>query len=192
MKSLVLQPTEVAQWHALVNEAQAACQYSLDEVIESYLVFMLMRFCERPEMAHKIMAMEFLEAQGNDGRQPDRLRDVGDQCLLLSGLFPKLAEKRLVRVSYFVAIGRTAYDQLGSLVDRQSERLYRHLAETFVGVMDVLQAMRGLSGEPALTPLLAAELWGDTGSRVARQTLANCSEGAPVFTGGLSHNNSEH
>lgn len=192
MKSLVLQPTEVAQWHALVNEAQAVCHQSLGEAIESYLVFMLMRFCGQPEMAQKIMAMEFLEAQGKDSQQPCRLRDVGDQCLLFSGLFPQLAEKRLVRVSYFVAIGRTAYDQLGSLVDRQSERLYHHLAETFVGVMDVLQAMRGLSGEPALTPLLAAELLSDTGSQVARQTLADCSGGMPVFTGVQSHNFRKH
>ncbi len=94
MKSFVLQPTDTAQWHALVNDAQQAAQRNLDEAIESYLVFMLMRFAERPELAAKIMALEFLNAQTRDGQQHDKLRDVGDQCLLFpdySRKLPKVA-----------------------------------------------------------------------------------------------------
>lgn len=180
MKPLVLQPTDVAQWHALVAEAQAACQLSLDEVLESYLVFLLMRFAERPDLARRVMALEFLEAQRQDAHQADRLRDVGDHCLLFSGLFPQLAEARLVRVSYFVRIGRSAYDQLAVLLDRKRDQLYGRLADAFVAVMDVLHAMRGLGGEPVLRPLAAAELWADTGSRSAYgEILANCN-GLPM------------
>lgn len=179
MKSLVLQPTDVAQWHALVSEAQASCHQNLDEALESYLVFLLMRFADQPDLARKVMALEFLQAQRDTGQRTERLRDVGDQCLLFSGLFPQVAERRLVKVSYFVGIGRTAYDQLASLVDRQSDRLYGQLAQAFVGIMDVLHAMRGLSGEPALQPLAAAELWADTGSRSAYRTLAQHSDGLP-------------
>lgn len=188
MKTLVLQPTDLAQWHTLVHEAQQACHSRLDEVLESYLVFLLMRFCDQPQLVGKVMAMEFLEAQGAGEQQPARLRDVGDQCLLFSGLFPQLAERRLVRISYFVGIGRSAYDQLAQLVDRQSDRLYAQLAEAFVAVMDVLQAMRGLSGEAVLQPLAAAELWLDTGSRMARQTLGGLSETSVVVKGsGCKH-----
>jgi len=171
MTALVLQPTDLAQWHALVSEAQAACECNLEEALESYLVFLLMRFADRPELARKIMALEFLRAQQPNAGQAGDLRDVGDQCLLFSGLFPQIAEKRMVRVSYFVNIGRSAYDQLSSLVDRQSDRLFSNLAEGFVAIMDVLHAMRGLSGAPALQPLAAAELWADTGSRSAWQAI---------------------
>ena len=38
--------------------------------------------------------------------------------------------------------------------------------------MDVLQAMRGLSGQTVLEPLAAAELWQDTGSRQAYRDIA--------------------
>ncbi|TCK16887.1 hypothetical protein DFR30_0106 [Thiogranum longum] len=167
MTTLVLQPTDLAQWHALVAEAQQACDCNLEESLESYLVFLLMRFADRPELARKIMALEFLHAQQANAQQADNLRDVGDQCLLFSGLFPQIAEKRMVRVSYFVNIGRSAYGQLSSLVDRKSERLFSNLAGGFVAIMDVLHAMRGLSGVPVLQPLAAAELWADTGSRSA-------------------------
>ena len=88
MKSLVLQPTDTAQWHALVAEAQQACRHTLTETLESYLVFMLMRFTGRPDLVARAMALEFLDAQGEGCQQPDMLRDVGDKCLLFSGFFP--------------------------------------------------------------------------------------------------------
>jgi hypothetical protein len=181
MTSLVLQPTDTAQWHALVSDAQHACQQHLDEPLESYLVFMLMRFTERADLLARAMALEFLDAQTEAGfHQPDRLRDVGDKCLLFSGFFPQIAEKRLVRVSYFVSLGRSAYHQLAARVDRSSNSLYAQLAEAFVLVMDVLQAMRGMAGPPVLGPLAAAELWADTGSRAAFQALAEATTGIPV------------
>lgn len=180
MSSLVLQPTDLAQWHALVSEAQDACQYHLGEAIESYLVFLLMRFAERPELAQKVIALEFLQAQQASGQKADILRDVGDQCLLFSGLFPKIAERRMVRVSYFVRIGRTAYDQLGTLVDNKCEGTFSRLADAFVRAMDVLQAMRGLSGQPVLEPLAAAELWSETGSQSAYREIIRQTDGIPV------------
>ena len=182
MSSLVLQPTDLAQWHALVSDAQVACQQNLDEPIESYLVFLLMRFAERPELAQKVMALEFLHAQQASAQKTDILRDVGDQCLLFSGLFPKIAERRMVRVSYFVRIGRTAYDQLGTLVDHKSESMFSRLADCFVRVMDVMHAMRGLSGQSVLEPLAAAELWAETGSQSAYREIIRQSDGLPVQT----------
>lgn len=180
MSTLVLQPTDTAQWHALVAEAQQACCHSLDEPLESYLVFMLMRFTGRADLVARAMALDFLDAQTERNRQPDRLREVGDKCLLFSGFFPQIAEKRLVRVSYFVRLGRSAYQQLANLVDREADSLYARLADAFVPVMDVLQAMRGLSGEPVLGPLAAAELWADTGGRVAFRTVGEASDGLPA------------
>jgi len=79
-----------------------------------------------------------------------------------------------------VGIGRAAYDQLASLVDGHSDRLYGRLAEAFVAIMDVLQAMRGLSGETVLQPLAAAELWADTGSQSALRTLSETTDSLPV------------
>ena len=48
MKSLILHPTDIAQWYALVNEAQVASQLNLTENTESYLVFLLQRFSQTP------------------------------------------------------------------------------------------------------------------------------------------------
>lgn len=165
MRALVLEPTVTAQWHALVSDAEARSARHLDETLESYLVFLLMRFVARPALASSIMARDFLEGLATSGRLgQDRLRDVGDQCLLFSGLFPRRAERRMVRVSYYVDLGRAAYGHLAEDRTPGAGALFAQLAEGFVALMEVLQAMSTLTGAPALDLLQAIELWHDTGS----------------------------
>jgi hypothetical protein len=179
MAQLILEPTPQAQWQALVHEAQTACDRHLDETLESYLVFLLMRFADKPHCTARIMAEDYLNSQLLHGEQrADRLRDVGDHCLLFSGLFPQLAERRLVRISYFVTIGQSSYQQLSAVLDRGWSTVYRHLSEAFIVLMDVLHAMRGLGGDSVLTPLQALDLWQETGSRRCYQQV--CAGGAAI------------
>jgi hypothetical protein len=188
MNRLILEPTAVAQWQTLVQEAQQACDLNIDETLESYLVFLLMRFATRPYCTARIMAEDFLGSRTLQGAERiDRLRDVGDHCLLFSGLFPQLAERRLVQISYFVNIGRSSYRQLADVMDRGWARVYGNLSDAFVVLMDVLHAMRGLGGEPLLTPIQAFELWQETGSRRCYRQV--CADGrvVPLPARGKSH-----
>jgi hypothetical protein len=188
MSRLILEPTVVAQWQTLVQEAQQACDLNIDETLESYLVFLLMRFATQPHCTARIMAEDFLGSQSLQGtNRIDRLRDVGDHCLLFSGLFPQLAERRLVQISYFVNIGRSSYRQLADVMDRGWARVYGNLSDTFVVLMDVLHAMRGLGGEPLLTPIQALELWQETGSQRSYRQV--CADGhvLPLPGTGISH-----
>jgi hypothetical protein len=173
MKQLILDSTPQAQWQSLVHEAQASCERRLDEALESYLVFLLMRFTRNPQCTARVMAEDYLQACAcRRGERIGRLRDVGDHCLLFSGLFPQLAEHRLVSISYFVNLGRSAYLQLSDLLDHGWALVYGHLSEAFVVLVDILQAMRELDGSAVLTPMQAMELWQDTGSRRCYQQIS--------------------
>lgn len=184
MRALLLQPTSTAHWHALVSEAEDKCRCRLDEDLESYLVFLLMRFAGRPDLVARIMALEYLRGLAAGGRmRADRLRDVGDQCLLYSGLFPRRARRRLVKVSYFVDLGRTAYHQLSEVTEHGGAGIFERLSRSFVSLMDVLLAMRELGGGHSIDPVEAAELWNDTGSRRARLALETVTGGTPVRRG---------
>lgn len=173
MRGLVLEPTATAQWQALVTEAETLAHRPLDENLESYLVFTLMRFTQQPALASSILSLEFLSALQQNGQlRQDQLRDVGDKCLLFSGLFPHLAQRRLVKISFFVNIGRSAYQQVQCTSPTGMAQLYGQLATDFVPLMDVLHAMRELDDQhPALDTLSNFELWEDTGSERARVQL---------------------
>lgn len=182
MATFLTHSTATAQWHALVLEAESAAHCRLVEDLESYLVFLLMRFSSRPDMASKVMAIEYLNGMLAGGHiRQERLRDVGDQCLLYSGLFPDQAEQRRVRISYFVDLGRSAYQQLSTHLAKSHAVLYAHLSQDFVALMDVLHAIRHLgNNKPCLDPLQAYELWNDTGSQQAYQALRQVTKTEPM------------
>ena len=182
MARLILEPTSTAQWHALVSEAEAASEHRLDETLESYLVFLLMRFAARPDLAARALAIDYLRGSAANGQlQEAQLRDVGDQCLLFSGLYPQHAESRLVRVSYYVELGRGAYGQLAERLRHAGADMYQQLCHGFIALMDVLQTIRAMDGRPALTPLQSLELWAETGSSGARRQLGAQTDALPMW-----------
>ena len=178
MAKRILSSHSTHEWHSLVNEAQHNVGIQLDEELESYLVFMLMRYTDKPEMAASILALDYLHGSNALGQvRQNRMRDVGDQCLLYSGLFPERAEHRRVRISYYVDLGRSAYHTAADATQQAIGGLFASLASQFVVVMDTLQAMRGLNEQaPQLAPILAFELWQDTGSQQARKAVATTDD----------------
>lgn len=144
MKQLILHPTDISQWHALVNEAQAATRLILNENTESYLVFLLMRFSQGPKLIESVVALDFLESMRKPRQsQLELLRDVGDKSLLFCGLFPGIAERRHVSLNYFSDMGQAAYLTVSELQDKEKGDLFFQLSSQFIILKQILQAMRG-------------------------------------------------
>ena len=170
---LLTNSTPIALWYEIIHEAETACTISLKEEVEAYLVFLLMRYIDKPEIVKHIMASEFLTGIHLDYHQRElALQGVGDKCLIFSGLFPSLAEKRHTKISYFVHLGQAAY--LG--ISRDTNDLYESLATYFVPLMDVLQSIRRQES----LPLQAYELWNETGSQMAFNSLRRQTQSLPI------------
>ncbi len=182
--SIVTGPTSTALWHEIIHQAEQSCAVTLKEELESYLVFLLMRYINKPEFVKQIMALEFLQGmQEFSVKQESLLREVGDKCLLFAGLFPRIAENRLVRLSYFVKIGQAAYVK----ISKKTNDLYDDLGHQFVPLMDILQSIRHYTQNcPNLLPLEAYEIWNDTGSQRALAILkyyTHQTDAIPIFIG---------
>lgn len=140
--------TQTSLWHELVRDAESRARRNLDESLESYLVFTLLRHQRDEQLGQRVMALEWLAARKHAGRlQEQNLRDVGDRCLLLAGLYPEQAERRLVSLSYFIDLGRHAYDQLAAQLKAGMAELYLQLARGFNELVLVLIEIRKLSGQ---------------------------------------------
>lgn len=163
--------TSIALWHDIIHEAEAACKVVLKTDIEAYLVYLLIRYTNKPEIINQRIATEFLNGMTLLRRERHVvLQDVGDKCLIFSGLFPNIAKKRLVKLNYFVQIGQSAY----ATISTERSDLYSVLAKQFVPMMDILQSIRHDS--PDLLPLDAYELWVETGSQRALTALKQCTK----------------
>ena len=181
MPKLILDPSSTASWHRLIRDAERICERELDEAGESYLVFLLMRYAAHPDLVRAVLALRYLRAAGSKGSvRRERLQEVGDHCLIYAGLFPGQAERRRVRLRYFVDIGRSAYHQVAEHSGAGAADLFAGLSATFVDLMDVLQATRRIHRDGSSSALEAFETWLETGSRSARERLARHTEGFPA------------
>lgn len=181
MSRLILEPSATAVWHRLVTEAACRAECELDEQRESYLVFLLMRYLRRPELVRAVLALKFLDGLLRQGQaRRESLQEVGDQCLIFAGLFPEQAQRRRVRLSYFVDLGRSAYGEVAGTVHADRAELFDALARTFVVLADVLRAARQQGEEPVMTALQAAELSLETNSPLARRTLRRYTDATLV------------
>lgn len=141
-----------ALWQELVFEGERRSGLALDADSESYLVFALMRHLGDDALVKRIMALELFAADAEQGRRrQDGLRDVGDRCLLIAGLFPGLAARRRVGDDYFAGLGRSAYRQAAHDVHDAYAGLFARLASAFEQLVRVLRA----ATLPAHVPVLA-------------------------------------
>ena len=130
-------------WQSLVREACARCGQTLDEAQESYLVFVLLRHQRDGHLLARTQALEWLEAQLRVGSaRTDALRDVGDRCLLIAGLYPALAQRRRVSVDYFTTLGRGAYRDVAEACRNAYADLFAQLAAHYDALVQVLRGLR--------------------------------------------------
>lgn len=176
--TLLLHSTPVALWQDIIHDAERMCAAPLSEELESYLVFLLVRYTNKTHITDHIMATEILQGiKLSPGIKRLALQEVGDKCLIFTGLFPRIAEKRLVKISYFVNLGQAAYEG----ISKKHNDLYNLLSHQFVTLMDVLQSVRRYSEHyPDLLPLQAYDLWNETGSQRALSVLKQYSPNVPV------------
>ncbi|MFV2003658.1 MAG: hypothetical protein ACC650_00565 [Gammaproteobacteria bacterium] len=177
-KKFILESSEISQWHTLVSEAEQDYGCQLDETMQSYLVFTLMRFAKDQQLNSQALALDYLSSHHlPNSLRNEQLRHIGDQCLLVSGLYPQSTKKRQVSADYYVNIGRSAYHHISTVTQQGIAELYQQLAESFILLMDLLQTIRQYSA-PALQPIAAMELWHKTASRAAYRQISE--DGIPV------------
>ncbi|OGT53296.1 MAG: hypothetical protein A3E84_01625 [Gammaproteobacteria bacterium RIFCSPHIGHO2_12_FULL_42_13] len=172
--------TEVQLWQDAVRHGEDMCAVSLQEELEAYLVFLLMRYMNHPEVAKQVLAAKFLDSmQAHGSQRQSLLQSLGDESLLFAGLFPHLAERRQVKLRYFVEIGQAAYAN----ISLKTNDLFSSLARQFVMLMDVLQSIHQHSKNATnILPLEAYERWNTIGSQRALHILQQYSSATPVST----------
>lgn len=145
MKNFKPQPTPQAEWHEVVTQAQAIAGYQFHEDIQSYLVLTLDHFTQNQSLSNSVIAIEFLENNTvNSINNIKNLKLIGDECLILSGLFPDHAFKKNVTLDYFISIGQECYFLISNHRQKTplESSLFHSLGQNFIGLMDILHHIR--------------------------------------------------
>jgi hypothetical protein len=136
------QGPQLELWQSLVHDGERQAGVELGETVQSYLVFVLMRYLRDGALAAHVMALDWLTAAECSGAaRADALRDVGDRCLLIAGRFPRLAERRHVGRDYFSTLGCGAYLGVAEAARAGYASLFAELARAFDAMVRVLGAL---------------------------------------------------
>ena len=136
---------DINTWHQLVRQAKDDCGHQFSDSLNHYLVLTLRAFVNKTDIASNVLALSYLENCDRESHVSiQNMRYVGDQCLILSGLFPERAQKRNVSLGYYVDLGKNSYMQLAgaSRYLKVDNELFYELGIHFVGLMDVLHSLR--------------------------------------------------
>ncbi len=174
--------TETALFQQLVLDAEHQADISLSENLESYLVFLLQRFHKNADGLYEPLALKYLHAENRSGRcRQHELRDTGDSCLILAGLFPEQAKQRMVNISYYVRLGRSSYHALACSLKQSHAQLYQHVCHGFGAMLDVLHTIHGFTHmQNILNPIDAYDVWQQTGSKHALSHINQGRVATPV------------
>lgn len=143
-------------WQELVHDGERQAGVELGESVQSYLVFVLMRYLRDGALAAHVLALDWLAAAERSGHaRADALRDVGDRCLLIAGRYPRLAERRHVSADYFSNLGCGAYHGVAEAARDGYAALFAELARAFGAMVRVLAAL------PRRGALILPSAWAD-------------------------------
>ena len=179
------------------EEVDAAADATGKEVSEEgvfYLSNLLVEQTRAPSMdTPDTLAELHIQASHSDRIAAIRsYRTLGDKALYTAGFFPESLSRKAVRASYYVDMGRSAYDRLSHMLEaprgaaligsesgghKDLSAIFAELAESFFACTEILrevhEAMRARSAAtPSQSELLKLyEDWLATGNRQALRRL---------------------
>lgn len=180
--------TEPAEYFKdLVGEALEKQRIQANAHIEFYLVNLLTEFMrtdhlyevdqENGALRQEALAKIFEEAlrSANQAMRQKTYKRLGDLSLYTAGFFSESFNRKIIDVTYYIDMGRNAYDQLSnSIPDEDFRKLFGELASRFHQFVDVLSEISEKTHGAAKTPqnlLRMYEYWLRTKSERAAEQL---------------------
>jgi len=175
-------PNETALFQDMILDAEYRAHIALPHELEGHLVFLLLRFLRGGKRLSGALALHYLEAvQAHGSARVNALNDTGDACLLLAGMFPEQARRRMVGAGYFAQMGLACYRTLADCLLPRQAKLYHHLCNGFADMLGVLRSLHHSNIRKAEDNSMDAyELWASTGCAVAYAELREQRRAIPI------------
>src|SRR5206468_12216593 len=147
------------------------------ELTQFYLVNLLADYARTP-LDDEALAIKLCQGmQALPGTRAQKLREVGDTSLFVTGFFPDSLNRSLVDVDYYIGMGEVAYGHLSRMLRSRAGALHDVFLELsdkferFVNVLgEVSQDGDTATGSP-LSVLRLYEKYLKTGSRAVLEKL---------------------
>ncbi len=182
---LVVSPEEY--FHQAVSSAISELKVETSDQAEAYVTNLLSHFISTDNLYPKCqsedkeeettLALRFLNALNDEFGQIDQeqFRQLGDFSLYIAGFFHESLKGKVVDISYYINMGRTAYRMVAQSPKYSSQNeLFEELGDKFDSLVDVLGQVSiemNLRGDNK-SLLKVYNMWVQTGSVRLEKQLA--------------------
>lgn len=161
-----------------VDRALKDQRVDVDPLTEHYLVQLLATYANQ-QIDDAPLGLKLLESVSAEPRERrEKLREVGDTSLFVSGFWTESFARKMVDVEYYIGLGGTAYGELAKTGSGWSRDpyggVYETLAENFARFVEVLMLVsrRLLPPTSPRDIIKLYERWMSTRSSWAARRLA--------------------
>lgn len=182
--SITLESNLVEFFKDLVTSALRNQKLDTDEMVEFYLVQLLARYHEKPDItpvnpqtgSEEPFAITYLRGLNTSKREGfDVLKNLGDRSLYLSGFFSEHFQSSSVGLDYYISLGGHAYQRVSELVGHlnpQVKEMFLELGKNFPRFVDILSEISSdTAAKPDTNLLRLYEKWVATGDQRAAEIL---------------------
>ena len=132
--------TYVKHAYEVVLEGECRAGVTLSQEVESYLVHVIARYFDKPNVNKDPIAIKMLSAMNLPKSQKrQKLQEVAEECLLIDGL--KLNHRKWPSRKYFSDMGKIALEHR-AYSDRPPELYYEKIANHFEEMSYILNNIR--------------------------------------------------
>lgn len=178
-RPLLREQSPAEYFKEMVESALARQRVHAGDLTAYYLVNLLCQYVRldaRTQADSDVpLAIRLAKALDSGGiEQRERLRQLGDISLFVSGFFSDSLQRRAVDVDYYVSMGEYAYGSLGRRDADAFAEVFTELSRKFVGFVDVLSDVSERTALSSSADVLRLyEKWLRTGSQRAGQQLVD-------------------
>ena len=131
-------------FYDVVRETKETHGYELPVELESYVVYLLANYIDRPDF---LPEQSFAEAYLKLERPYNHsAKELGDTCLFVTGVFPTYGSRKGLSIKYYSNIGKSSYSMAGEVLNID---LFENLSQHF----DVLRDFIDISVNKHKMPL---------------------------------------
>jgi hypothetical protein len=128
--------TYVKHSYEVILEAEAKLSVNLEHDTEAYMVHLFARYLDKPLINQDPICIRMMSgANLPTAQKKTTLLHAAEECLLINGL--ELAKSRWPTNTYYVDLGKIAYDQL-AYTQRPPDEFYIHVASNFMLLSKIL------------------------------------------------------
>lgn len=105
-----------SEFYDIVSEKEKNAKIELSDYSKLYLMNLLKGLIEKNDFFYRdiigndALAEAFMKALSEELlKKVQKIKAVGDLCLIYSGLFPDMLNKKLVDVDYFIQLGKVSF-----------------------------------------------------------------------------------